>query len=46
MDKEINDWKPIECNAEVFNEFSQKLGYPLTDLRWFDVIGLEEENWY
>ena len=46
MEKQIKDWKPIEANASVFNSFSEKLGFPLVDLRWYDVMSMEEEMWY
>ena len=38
-------WLPIECNPDVFNMLIEKLGFPVSKLKFTDVFALDEEIW-
>ena len=39
------DWRPIESNPNVFNEYSERLGFPVSEMRWYEVISLDPDMW-
>ena len=42
MEGKQSDWQPLESNAEVITEYSEKLGFDATIFKFQDLLSLEE----
>ena len=42
---EQKEWLPIEATPTVFSKYAQRLGFPIVDLAFYDVVSLEPDMW-